>query len=1087
MASTSVHSSCDINATIFSFAYRVELTQTYENPTDTSIDELKYAFPLFDGVSVIGFECHVADRVITGVVRERDDARQTYRDAQQQGQTAGLVEQEPNAGDVFLTTLGNVPPRSKITVKLAYVGELKHDAGIDGARLVIPTSIAPRYGASSLITSLSTTTSQGMSMKATINSSVRIQKVTSPSHKLDLDFGTATSSDYRPADMTATMHQSSPALAQDFILQIMSQDFVKPRALFETDSKVPQQHTLMVSLVPKFSLKPNRPEIILVADRSFSMQSSMPVLKAALHVFLKSLPVGVKFNLCSFGSSSELLWADSQTYSEQTLRSAEYYVETFIANFGGTETLSALQTCVNSRRKSLNTEIILLTDGEIWQQSSLFRYIHEQVEGSKGRLRVFPIGIGNNVSSSLIEGVARAGNGFAQHIASEEEFASKIVRMLKGALTPHINNCTLQLDHQDTNHDRSEDFEIIENCFHDTQEMPLSKHHDELPDYRTEDAPPTSLYDTAAPHLMDIEEMQDPKHKYEHLPSVASPASIQAPHKIPALFPFSRTCVYLLLSPEAIRKPIKSITLRARSDQGPLELRIPIEEVQGSKNTLNALGAKKAMQELEEGRGWVYDAKDHADSTKLLKDTHPDDFDDIVEREAVRLGVKHQVAGKWCSFVAVNEHMQLLKQAQTFSLQDQMLKFPDPQSIPSGGSSSSTMHNGMKSSNLSSNSGGNLFGQASSNVNHQTTVPHRSSQSLFGVATLNTNHGTTSPAFGQSAATQSLFGNTTFGNTTNAASAGSPWQVSAPSSGNDIRAGGFGSSNTANNSAARQSQGSFFSCGSSTRSPPTSGSLFAGLENKSADPTTQSNRFGNNTAKSSLFGNMSTNTSTAHAQPDGSWLEMQLQTMRQQQARGAAVSDSSNKSTPSLFDPSKFAGPSANPLSLFNHRDAHPSASNGSNNAPGSSSNPENDTNPPAAQSTSLFGPGPFPQVFKPAPNHPEPPNMLQDHWGLMHNRHGVATALISAQNFDGSWGPETATSHALHVSREEFERAVAEDGVNETALATAVVLVFLEGKMGMEREWWELVSVKGWEFLREDVTEEEVERLRDVARALVG
>jgi hypothetical protein len=37
----------------------------------------------------------------------------------------------------------------------------------------------------------------------------------------------------------------------------------------------------------------------------------------------------------------------------------------------------------------------------------------------------------------------------------------------------------------------------------------------------------------------------------------------------------------------------------------------------------------------------------------LIKDRYPGRFDDLVQGEAVRLGEQFQVAGKWCSFVAV--------------------------------------------------------------------------------------------------------------------------------------------------------------------------------------------------------------------------------------------------------------------------------------------------------------------------------------------------------------------------------------------------------------------------------------------------
>lgn len=55
---------------------------------------------------------------------------------------------------------------------------------------------------------------------------------------------------------------------------------------------------------------------------------------------------------------------------------------------------------------------------------------------AKKTLRVFALGIGNSVSSALIEGVARAGNGFAQSVGEGEKLDGKVIRMLRGALTP---------------------------------------------------------------------------------------------------------------------------------------------------------------------------------------------------------------------------------------------------------------------------------------------------------------------------------------------------------------------------------------------------------------------------------------------------------------------------------------------------------------------------------------------------------------------------------------------------------------------------------------------------------------------------
>lgn len=105
------------------------------------------------------------------------------------------------------------------------------------------------------------------------------------------------------------------------------------------------------------------------------------------------------------------------------------------------------------------------------------------------------------------------------------------------------------------------------------------------------------------------------------------------------------------MSPDTVQKNAASVVLRGTSAHGPLELEIPVQVLDEPGETIHQLAAKKAVAELEEGRGWIADAK--TEDGKLLKERFESRFEDIVEREAARLGVQFQVGGKFCSFVAV--------------------------------------------------------------------------------------------------------------------------------------------------------------------------------------------------------------------------------------------------------------------------------------------------------------------------------------------------------------------------------------------------------------------------------------------------
>lgn len=649
----------EAHTTVLSTTSRTTLTQTFSNPSPKDpIAECIYTFPLYDGVSVVGFTCRIGSRILHGLVKEKNKARAVYTEAVSRGESAGLLGQLPEAADVFSTTLGNIPAGEKVVVQITYVGELKHDAETDGTRFTLPTRIAPRYGSLPNSTVRSGTTAQEEGgIKVTVDAVVPegsfIRSVQSPTHPIAVTMGTTSTA---PKDdpalhrASATLSLGTSQLDKDFVLIVLAKDTGVPAALLESHSTIKDQRALMVTLVPKFSLPPSRPEIIFVVDRSGSMQNKIATLKSAMKVFLKSLPVGVKFNICSFGNSHSFLWTQSKPYGQMTLDEAISHVEDFSANYGGTQTFDAMVAAVESRFKDLPCEVMLLTDGEIWNQNQLFTYLDKVIQESKGSIRVFALGIGNSVSHALVEGIARAGNGFAQSVGEGEKLDSKVVRMLKGGLSPHVTDYTLEVQYE-PNVDEDEEYEMVEKV---TDGLQLLLDKESVPQELKQKQKPISLFDPSA----DTEHGEKPigndiggLDRYTHLPTVVTPKLLQAPSRIPPLFPFTRTTVYLLMSPLALRRTPKTVVLRGTSPNGPLELSIPVQSLAQPGETLHQLAAKKAIQELEEGRGWIFDARDQ--KGVLIKDKFPGRFDEMVEREGVKLGVEFQTGGKWCSFVAV--------------------------------------------------------------------------------------------------------------------------------------------------------------------------------------------------------------------------------------------------------------------------------------------------------------------------------------------------------------------------------------------------------------------------------------------------
>jgi Mg-chelatase subunit ChlD len=153
----------------------------------------------------------------------------------------------------------------------------------------------------------------------------------------------------------------------------------------------------------------------------------MTSVKASLQIMLRSLPSrDTTFNIVSFGSRYSSLWPTSQTYSAESVEQASKHVDTFSANYGGTELHSALQFVFNSNifAKPLNdttpTSVFILTDGEAWDLDPVLSEISTAVKAAKEKnnlLRTFVLGVGNQVSTAMCEGIARAGKGVAVYVA----------------------------------------------------------------------------------------------------------------------------------------------------------------------------------------------------------------------------------------------------------------------------------------------------------------------------------------------------------------------------------------------------------------------------------------------------------------------------------------------------------------------------------------------------------------------------------------------------------------------------------------------------------------------------------------------
>jgi hypothetical protein len=450
-----------LTAEVAMFTSTTILTQIFQNNSMRPIREAKYAFPLYENSAIVSFTCNIEGkaRCLKGVVKPNEVARRDYNTASSEGRSAGLLEE--HTPDIFTTTLGNIPAKSTVRVEIIYIGELKHDLQHDIIKLRIPTSIAPRYGNPPncyLDADSVQVVDKGLKIEINVVTTHPIRDIESHNHPITYGFDNAHTSwasflaaNISPPGLrrrkkkmmkaTVRLSQTTISFDKDFVLEIKMahRSLSKSQAVVETHSRLLDHKAFMLTLSSEFAVSPipqNRyPEIIFIADRSGSMMEKIATLKSSLEVFLRSIPENCRFNILSFGSSSDFLWKQSKPYSPETLKTASEYVSEFEANMGGTELLLALKRAAQSRLNG-TTEVILLTDGLVWDLNGVIEFVKGKRQETRGKVRFFAMGVGDSVSHALVEGVARTGGGYAEVVSlhGQGRWEDRVVAMLGAAL-----------------------------------------------------------------------------------------------------------------------------------------------------------------------------------------------------------------------------------------------------------------------------------------------------------------------------------------------------------------------------------------------------------------------------------------------------------------------------------------------------------------------------------------------------------------------------------------------------------------------------------------------------------------------------
>jgi ubiquitin/uncharacterized protein YegL len=493
-----------VNGVILDDSADVTITYTYQNDA-TEAAHAVFLFPISWGAAVYAAVVKVPNGELVSRVMEKRAAETAFSKAVSEGRNAYLLQRKEASEDLYRLSIGHLPPRTTVTVRISFIVTLcalpnAPGAGVDAEpaayRLTLPMTVLHRYHplksafagvlkrseerVQMLATKLglpaevaqaptnlnvpvtvrftaTSSTGNAISLESDTHRDAALARVSADGSTLvvEMDAAAAISEAQRTQDFTITL-RPRPATtarpmaraAQPVTAGVVTEWLGASWAARLTISYLWASNLLAATqrvggsggAAPTYVVPA---EYIFVVDCSGSMDGSgIAHARKALQLALRSLPMCSLFNIISFGTFCEPLFADvaSEPLSQPSLITASTKVSNMSANMGGTELDAPLKLALQgaaARSATTGTAasgqkeriVLLLTDGQVSNTRELIATV--AAARRTAAVTVHTLGLGAYVSSELVQGLAAAGGGRSVILREEERFEPYVVALLQ--------------------------------------------------------------------------------------------------------------------------------------------------------------------------------------------------------------------------------------------------------------------------------------------------------------------------------------------------------------------------------------------------------------------------------------------------------------------------------------------------------------------------------------------------------------------------------------------------------------------------------------------------------------------------------
>ncbi len=418
-----------VNARILDQVARVQVGQSFVN-TGSRQMEVSFIFPLpYDG-AVDQLTFLVDGKEVPAKLLSAEEARRIYEDYVRRSRDPALLEWIGTG--MFQTSVFPVPPGAERKVTLRYSQLLRKDHNLTDFLFPLATA---KYTSAPV---------EKVEIRASIESSIEIKSVYSPTHAIEVTRPSGTS-----AAVSYVAENRVPTGDFRLFFSVAKGELGASLIGYRPDEEEDGYFLLLASpqIKPPDAERPKK-TVLCVFDRSGSMSGEkIEQAKQALKFVLDNLREGDLFNIIAYDSEVESFRPELERYNGKTRKQALGFVESLYAG-GATNIHGALSTAMEMLADSSRPNfIIFLTDGQpTVGEVNESKIVEATQQSNRVRARLIGFGVGYDVNSRLLERLCRANFGRSEYVRPNEDIEEQVTRLYNKISSPVMTDLAISFE-----------------------------------------------------------------------------------------------------------------------------------------------------------------------------------------------------------------------------------------------------------------------------------------------------------------------------------------------------------------------------------------------------------------------------------------------------------------------------------------------------------------------------------------------------------------------------------------------------------------------------------------------------------------